>query len=48
MPPPLVGPEIEDVVEVDVCEQRRDDCSHAIANFEFERSIRRLPRRSRP
>ena len=25
-----------------------DDCSHAIANFEFDRSIRRLLRRSRP
>jgi hypothetical protein len=24
------------------------DCSHAIANFEFERSIQRLSRRSRP
>src|SRR6266536_3884075 len=26
-PPPLVGPEVEDGVEVDVCEQRRDRCS---------------------
>jgi retron-type reverse transcriptase len=25
-----------------------DDRSHAIANFEFERSIRRVSRRSRP
>jgi hypothetical protein len=24
------------------------DCSHAIANFEFERSIQRRSRRSRP
>jgi len=29
-------------------QQWRHDCSHAIANFEFERSIRRSVRRSRP
>jgi hypothetical protein len=32
--------------EGDVRQQRRDDCSHAIANFEFERSIRRSRGRS--
>jgi hypothetical protein len=34
-PPPPVGPEIEDVVEVDVCEQRRDRCP-------LRRPLRRL------
>jgi hypothetical protein len=33
-------------VEVDVGQQRRDDCSHAIANFEFERSVSRPSGRS--
>jgi putative transposase len=28
--------------------RRRQGASNAVANFEFERSIRRLPRRSRP
>src|SRR6266542_5274856 len=31
-PPPLVGPQVEDVMEIDVCEQRRNDCSHAKGN----------------
>jgi hypothetical protein len=46
VPTPLQHP--VEVVEVDVREQRREDCSHAIANFEFERSISRPARRSRP
>ena len=40
-PSPLVGPLVEDVVEVDVREQRRYDGSHATANFEFEVVLRR-------
>jgi hypothetical protein len=34
--------------QIDVREQRGDDRSHAIANFEFERTIHRPARRSRP
>jgi hypothetical protein len=35
----LLGPEVEDVVEVDVGEQRRDHPTYAKGNFEFERRI---------
>jgi hypothetical protein len=34
-------------VQGDVQQHGADDCSHAIANFEFERSIPRPRRRSR-
>src|SRR6266540_1977821 len=34
-PPPLVGPQVEDVMEIDVCEQRRNRCL-------LRRSLRRL------
>jgi hypothetical protein len=34
--PPCPGPGVEDVVEVDVGEQRRDDTSDTMGNFEFE------------
>jgi len=44
---PLVGPQVKGVVQVHVREQRRNDCSHAIANFEFERSIQRPSGRNR-
>jgi len=46
-PPPLVGPQVKYVMKEDVREQRRCHCSHAIANFEFERSIPRPRRRTR-
>ncbi len=35
-------------LQVDVREQRRNDCSHASANFEFERLFPRPVRRSQP
>jgi hypothetical protein len=35
-------------VQIDVGQARGQDCSHAIANFEFERSISRPARRSQP
>ena len=41
-------PRLIERVQSDVGEQRRDDCSHAIANFEFERSVGRPRRRNLP
>jgi hypothetical protein len=38
--PPLLRPQIEDIVQVDVGQQRRDDALNAKGNFRFEREIR--------
>jgi hypothetical protein len=35
-PPPSLSPPVEDVMEVDVGEQRGCDSPNAIANFEFD------------
>ena len=45
---PLALPRLIEHVQVDVRQKRRDDCSHAMGNFEFERSIRRPGRRNLP
>ncbi len=37
--PPLMRPEVEDVMQVDVRQQRRDDAPNAKGNFRFERTI---------
>ena len=37
---PGLDPEIEHVVKVDVCQQGRDDSSHAKGNFEFDVGLR--------
>ncbi len=38
-PTPLVCPQVHDIVQVDVGEQRRDDALNAKGNFCFERRI---------
>jgi hypothetical protein len=45
---PALGPLPVEPVQIDVTKARRYDCSHAIANFEFERSIQRRSGRNRP
>jgi hypothetical protein len=37
--PPLLNPQIEHIVQIDVGQKRTDDSTHAIANFEFERVV---------
>ena len=37
--PPVLNPQIEGVVQVDVCKQRADHAIDAKGNFEFERRV---------
>ena len=47
-PMSALGPLPVKPMQVDVAQARREDCSHASANFEFERSFERRVRRSLP
>ena len=38
-PPPVMDPQIQDVVKKHIRQKRGDDSTHAIANFEFERVV---------
>jgi hypothetical protein len=37
---PLLYPQVEHVVQVDICQQRRCHSPNAKANFQFERVVR--------
>src|SRR5580693_5088642 len=39
LPPPLVHPQIEDIMQIDVRQQRRYDSPNAKDNFEFDRRL---------
>ena len=40
LPAPHLHPEVEDIVQIDIRQQRRNDGLNAEDNFQFERTVR--------